>query len=521
MRSPARAVLTLVSLALIAMFGVSMLGAVFFSPSETRVNPDVARAWLPIGFMLMFLLQVVSPGRKMPLVFSPAEIDFLFAGPFHRHDLVLYKILTFSTVIAFPSIFMSAYAAGYGAWWPSAFTGLFLYVLAAYFMTIILSLTLHNIAARYRWWTQGAFLAILLIAIALVVRFYALNDFAGDPIGTAKRMSESLLYAVALAPFRVFSEIALAQGLDGALLVNTLIAVGMNLAGLLLIFRLDAQFLESSLAQSKRMHKRLENLKRGKIFSAPRARSAKLSVPVLPRWRGVGTILRQQLLGALRESLAMQLVILAALVGSVGGYFARDMAESGRGDLVQLIPLGIIAYLMLFLATFIRYDFRSDVDCLDRLKSLPLGAFPLALGEIAVPTMIATLAQVVLCACFALANGTPPLNPAFAIVLLSVNGLIFAVENAFFLVFPTRKTMVTVADLSDFGRNVLLLMVKVATLVFILGVAAGTGALAFFVSGSYAVSVFAGWIVLTACVAAFILLVAEAFKRLDPSLDFN
>lgn len=521
MRSPARAVLTLVSLGLIAMFGVSMLSAVFFSSTKTLADNEVAHAWLPIGLMFMFLLQVISPGKKMPLVFSPAEIDFLFAGPFHRNDLVLYKILTFSSVIVFPAIFMSAYAAGLGAWWPAAFTGLCLFILAGYFTTIVLSLTLENIAARYRWWTKGAFIGILLIAVAFIVRFYALNDIAEDPVGAARRLIESQLYAVALAPFRVFSEIALAQSLNSHLLVNALIAVGMNFGGLLLILKLDAQFFESSLAQSQRMQKRMEKVKRGKLFSAPRARSAKLSIPVLPRWRGMGTILRQQLLGALRGYLAFQLIGLAIVIGVVAGYAMRDTVESSRGELVQWMPLGVIAYIMLFLMQIIRYDFRSDVDCLDRLKSLPVGAFPLALGEIAVPTMIATLAQVVLCLCFALANGSPPLNPALTFVLFSINGLVFSVENAFFLVFPTRKTLATTADLSDFGRNLLLLMLKVATLLLVLGLAVGAGALALFVSGSYPIGVFAGWLVLTACVAAFVLLVAEAFKRLDPSLDFG
>ena len=519
LRSPRRAALTLITLAFVVAQTSMMLIGTFAGGDVFSVNLDIVGTWLPVGLMLFFLVQILSPNSQAVLAFTPPEMQFLFPAPFPRHHLILYKIVGGISVLTLLSLFMSLVALRFGAMWVSAFSGLLLYMTMGFLTSIVLSLALKDIAARFRWWTVGTLLAFFLIVGAVSARFY-FDDIASDPLAAAERIRESVFYIVLLAPFRVFAAMVLADSLSVHFILNLALGITMCLAALLSIFKLDANFIELSMTQSQLRQKRLERSRRGKILGRARARSANLTVPALPRWGGVGPIVRRQTLAVVRGPVAWKIFVLAGLAGVVLGYIMRH----GDNDIMEMAkwaPLAVVAYAMLFLSALIRYDFRSEVECLDKLKTLPISPLPISVGELLVPVTVVTMTQVLFCAAFAIGNVSAPLNPLFIFVLFSVNGLVYTVENAFFLVFPTRNTMVTMADTAEFGRRILVFMLKMAVLLLVGGLAGGSGALVYFLTNNLGGAVFTGWAVLTLCLAAFVALVAQAFKQLDPSIDFG
>ena len=518
LRSPRRAVLTIITLAFVAVQTSAVLIGTFAGSDDIPINLGLLATWLPVGLMLFFLVQILSPNSQAVLAFTPPEMQFLFPAPFPRHHLILYKIVGGISVLTLLSLFMSLVALRFGAMWVSAFSGVLLYMTMGFLTSIVLSLALKDIAARFRWWTVGTLLAFFLIVGAVSARFY-FDDIVSDPLAAAERIRESVFYIVLLAPFRVFAAMILADSLSVHFILNLALGITMCLAALLSIFKLDANFLELSMTQSQLRQKRIERFRSGKILGRARARSANLSVPAFPRWGGIGPIVRRQTLAVIRGSVAWKILVIVAVAGIALGYIARG--DNDIMEMAEWAPLAVVAYAMLFLPALIRYDFRSEVECLDRLKTLPLSALPISIGELVVPVTVVTLTQVLFCAAFAIGSGTAPLNPLLIFVLFSVNGLVYTVENAFFLVFPTRNTMVTMADTAEFGRRILVFMLKMAVLLLVGGLAGGSGVLVYFLTNNLGGAVFTGWAVLTLCLAAFVALVAQAFKQLDPSIDFG
>lgn len=83
------AIFSLLGLAMVAMWlGPSLLLTGFAG----RPDPELVVAFAASGTFLMCLIALLPSGGKGAAYFSPAEIDFLFAGPFTRRALLAYKL---------------------------------------------------------------------------------------------------------------------------------------------------------------------------------------------------------------------------------------------------------------------------------------------------------------------------------------------------------------------------------------------------------------------------------------------
>jgi hypothetical protein len=54
---------------------------------------QMVRDLAPLGMFLVWLLALGLSGGDKALVFSMAEVDFLFAAPFKRRELIAYKLM--------------------------------------------------------------------------------------------------------------------------------------------------------------------------------------------------------------------------------------------------------------------------------------------------------------------------------------------------------------------------------------------------------------------------------------------
>ena len=75
-----------------------MVGPSVFAAVAMRGHPGMPQfsgwlePYLPIMILGFCLLIIFGPAGEMAISFTPAEVDFLFPAPFHRRELLIYKL---------------------------------------------------------------------------------------------------------------------------------------------------------------------------------------------------------------------------------------------------------------------------------------------------------------------------------------------------------------------------------------------------------------------------------------------
>ena len=314
-----------------------------------------------------------------------------------------------------------------------------------------------------------------------------------------------------LAPLDVFARTLAAETLI-ALLPWAGLAILINVGLVVVVFLLDANYLEASLATSQKLYRKFQQMRRsGMVFRAG-SKGAKRSLPRFPRWWGVGPIAWKQLTGVWRRSRSLLLVIGIAVVVAVFSLGSAGMMNSSSVIIVLVMPTVLFVQSMPF-------DFRGDVDHMDWLKGLPIHPLALSVGQLLVPVALLTGVHLLITVCLwaYLGPGTVPW-PVIPF-LVPGNLLVIGLENLVFLLFPVRLVAATPGDLEHFGRNVLLGFLKLL-LVAVVGLFAGlAGGLVYIVSGSLAAALVVAWVMVAALAVSMVLLVSWAYLRFDVSTD--
>src|SRR5207253_2323481 len=205
------------SVAVLPQFVLPLIGAC--SPDAAKANRHLVDAALPIIrisvplFLLALVLLSVGTGwGEAAIYFSPADVDFLFPGPFRRRDLLLYKLAQSIRSSLLAGSFFAIFAVRYapllaGAWLGSVLTLLFLnaFTLA---MTLLGQIVSQRADSRWRRIVLAAM--ALLIGLGLASTFKDFDAFR--LIDSLSRFSESLAGSILLAPFEVFPRIVTSPG---------------------------------------------------------------------------------------------------------------------------------------------------------------------------------------------------------------------------------------------------------------------------------------------------------------------
>jgi len=342
----------------------------------------------------------------------------------------------------------------------------------------------------------------------------------GSFFGFLREVQASRLGTWLLAPFDVFARVITAPRIFPEFLGWGAVAIAMNVALVALILRLDANFLESSIAASQKLYMKLERARRGQIWAnLSQPSGARWHLPQFPRFSGAGPVAWRQITAALRGSRGM-----VYMLAAIGFLVTLPALMIGRQELgLQTIPSAMMLLMMslFMLPQMLQFDFRSDLERLDVLKTLPAPAGAIAVGQIVTPVIFATLLEWPLVAAMAIMQGQWSLAlTALALFLPPINLLVFALENLVFLWYPHRLAALGAADIQTIGRQLLMMVIKM-TIVFLGGgLAAGVGALAWWLTGqSWGAFLAGSWLVVTALGLSLLPLIAHAFQRFDPSLD--
>jgi hypothetical protein len=495
--------------------GPSVLQAVLVRQRD----PMKIRALFPVGLLAFCLINLVTTAGERAVAFSPAEVDLLFPGPFTRRQLLGYKIVKSSFAAMLTSIIFSVFLLRYVQWWMAGFIGVLLSLI--FLQLLSMSVVFVGQTIGERAYTRGRKLVALVIAMGALVAIIPLvqQDGARSASDVAMHLRQTQAGRIILAPFDVFGRVVGAQALWPELALWTGAAVLVILGMLALVFWLDTHYLETAAATSQRLYDQVRRVRRAGGIALRATGSSTRRVPMFPRLGGAGPIAWRQLTAALRQSRAV--IVLMVMLGAVGGpimYFATR-GEDGTGSMHALV--GVIAWMTFLFANALRFDFRGDVDLIDTLKALPVGAPAIAAAQHVAPTIVLTVWQARLIVGHAVHTRQPPEIVIAAIAMaLPFNLFLFAIENLIFLLFPARLTGLGPGDFQSVGRQVVVLFVKVILLLIGGGFAIGLGMLGSVAThGSKLIFALTSATILLIETAALLPLLVSAFRRFDPSTD--
>jgi hypothetical protein len=510
----------------------SLFGLIVFIPwlfsvflGGSKIPPNLAdgfRRYAPVGMLAYFLLSLMTSAGDRLIYFTPAEVAFLFPGPFRPREILGYKLWTVAFGTLFSSAIFGLAFSATGSSYLARLVGFFLALMFFQLFSIAVGLGAATLGALADTARRRSAL-LLLVALVLLPLFGSGRALLAARLDEIPRILEQApAIQWASMPFRPFVFAITAERLVPDLLVWSAISFAMVLAATACVFALNATYLEALAASSSRIHARLQQVKRGGSWTAVSARNSgrpRSTLPDFPWMGGAGPTFWRQLQTAVRDPIrvlgAMLLVSLPALLM----LFGVDRRPPGTG--LFFAVEGMVIWTTMFLTPLIPFDFRGDIDRMEMLKTFPVPAWALGLGQSLTPALILSVPQVAVITLIA-----TRLEGDFGILMIApwlvlpANLLIIGLENLIFLLFPTRVQGQNPADFSAFGRDILVVLVKMAAIVTTGGLAA-LAALGVYHLAIPRLDVALATALATSCllVSGLIPLIALAFERYDVARD--
>ena len=343
-----------------------------------------------------------------------------------------------------------------------------------------------------------------------------------DPLETLQRIEQSQVVQWIVTPFRWYVRILTARHFwpDFVQWAGICFAINAGLVGL--VYLLDASYLESAAAASERRYAKLARMRSAGTLGGASVKAGKVrfSLPMLPWLGGAGPLAWRQLTAATRSYRALTILLIAGAVGGIGPALATASDDSGAEVLPWMLT-GMGLFMSLMLSQFFAYDFRADVDRIEVLKTLPVSAWKIVAGQLVTPVVMCSAFQVLLVGLvYVFLGKVGYLLLAVALFAPPLNLLLTGVENGIFLLFPTRLVQTTPGDLSQAGRQVLVMLGKMLALGLGAGVPALAGLAAYWIAGrSWIAAGLVAWLVAAALALVPLPFVAMAFRNFDVARD--
>jgi hypothetical protein len=481
-----------------------------------KTDPHLVRLWAPLILLALCAATLIGGAGDRVISFTPGEINFLFPGPFTRRELMIYKLARTGLGALFSGTIISFVLLRHATSWPAAFFGGILAMLLVQFLTLAVVMTAQVVGERAystgRKIAAGLLLVVFAVALMPAIRAVSANGWHDVP----QLLDQSTVSHVVLSPLAPFVR-TFTAGSFGELVLWAIVSAAIDFALLLLIFRLDADYREASLAASQRVFDRLQRFRRGQASAlSSRVKGERHTrIGMFPFFGGAGPTAWRQLTATLRTSRGVLIVLL--LIAATGFI---PLFVSHTPSIVPVVMM--TAWGTMFLTMMLRFDFRAELDQMEWLKALPLGPTATAAGQLAIPTLCLTAAQALLLGAAAvMSHGEDRFKLLLALpMLLPFNLLLMSIENLMFLLFPSRVVGAAPGDLGVIGRQIVFFIAKMLTVFVAAGLAGLCALLAYFVTRqSIGAAVSAGFVVLSAIAVSLVPVVGLAYKKFDPSRD--
>ena len=413
-------------------------------------------------------LAKTSPGLR----FTEAEIQFFFAGPVNRRQLIAYKFFRSQLQGLFSAFMFTAFVFRgshfLGCW--IAFVALDVYTTFVAFARARLKL------ANIGWVWRFAAVAALVVATFVTAERQISADWAPrSSEHAARRLAEITAtppLGVILAVPRLFATAVYGQ--TGPSLTAAAMLVLFAAIFFVLTIWLDVSFEDESLLLSQRALERAASFNQSQAGGSATAIN-RIRVPFALAERGPASaaIAWKNLVGTLRMSsfpliglLAIVVMITAALV------FRRTDA------IVAMIGgtgLAIAGFFVLAGPSALRSDMRVDILRLDVVKTFPVSAEELLASEMAAPLGIIALFELLMISTsVVILNYTALAVPFFVSAEFVVSALVFIVpicaiqlliHNGAIILFPAWNVGVdSMRGFTAIGQRLLLFIGNLAAL---------------------------------------------------------
>lgn len=507
--------------------GQTTLSILFRQPADI----DSLRTWLSVSLLLYCVFHFIKIGCRKPVEpfeWNAAEKQNLLSAPLTRNHLVTFRLTSYMLATAakalcfavvmipdLPSIYV-----GYAG----MFLGLSMIDLVRVLLERI-AWTAYNTGPRCWAAARTCMLlpALSLLGFAAYQTVYS-PDFnsviqSPNPLSMPQLFLAIVGEVVAqqplswlMIPWNAVVETMLATTGDGMFFLR----MSMLYLGL---FALSSLVYYSD-AKGTQWLTRLATFGGGveKKFNQKRPTAHRKAKPPIGLG-GAKAIIWHQVLSAIhyRSTLIFALAIPTLLS-------CMPLLSGDTGLATSLSVLGsMVFYSFLLLPPALMLDFRRDAQRLSMWKATPIRPFALTVGQLAVPVALMSLFQMcVLLAAVIVGNHSSLMLLAWP-VLVPMNVLIIAMENAIFLMHPFRRNQEGIevflrTILTFTGKGVLFAIALAITLAWAwLSVSAGkqldsqsAGAIVFG-AGTIAALTGLAWLATATC--------ARFFERLDVSQD--
>ncbi|WP_282181983.1 putative ABC exporter domain-containing protein [Aliiroseovarius marinus] len=463
--------------------------------------------FMPISMLAMSLLTVaLTTGPTFH--FSPAEINFLFTGPFRRRDLIIYKFGAYVAGATLSSALIAVFAQGQTG---SALTAFFASLLTITFVQLnsaVIVMTSQTLEGSRLARIRYPVIALLFAAAAAsIVYAWIVPDRSLFDLLSAFR--HSWTGTIILIPYIVFAELFVSSSLS-QLAFWGCIAFLINAALLRAAIALDARTTDRALSENARESSRWERVKQGGSYWATQ-RAEVRSIHRSPAWGGLGPIAWRQALNVSRNSLKVVAVFtgIAACAGPLIAAVGIPLSD-------PRVLTVIYTFFGFILPRTLVCDFRGDLSRMEIYKTLPIAPWRICAGQLVVQVLVTYV--VVLSLIVSITVFEKGFVTSGALVLaafaLPLTVLIYTIENTIHLLFPKKLVPMGRADFEFLGRSLVEFIAK--TIVILIAVAA-SAAVGFATFTTFRTSLvlpaLASWITLALIVLLTLVMMQFAFRR--------
>ena len=409
---------------------------------------------------MIVVLAWVIPHQRAALVFSEAEIAFLFPAPVGRRRLIHWKLLKSQIGILFTTVLFTLL-------FRRSMTGSPAWIRALGWWVILSTLNLHFLGSSFArtmllergiatWKRRVAVLALAALAAGAVFVWAQKTIPPPDPqeVRSAadleyyfQQVTESGPLPWLLYPFRLVVRPYLSTGAASFLqaLWPALLLLALHY---LWVVRSNVAFEEASVEASQKVAERIATIRanRGQFTSRP-TKKKRPPFRLRPTGPPAMALLWKNLISAgsaftLRFWLLLAwLAFLAVLISTL------NTRTFNLAVFLGTISLMFLAMSFLIGPQLLRQDFRQDLPMADVLKACPLAGWQVALGELLAPVAILTGVQWLLIVLSAglsanFARTALPLELRLAIggglamIAPVLNAVTLMIPNAAVLLFP-------------------------------------------------------------------------------------
>jgi hypothetical protein len=421
-----------------------------------------------LGGAVLFALAALAwlwPGSRPALLFTRAEVQFLFQAPLTRRQLVHYKLIRSQVGTIFGSaittLFLRPGSAAMG-WTTMAGIWIVFSIIGLHNIGISLSrqsVAKAGLAGLAKQWVPFAALigAIGVLAATVALDWPHLSSLATsrEVAAELQRLATTGAAGVVLWPFRAIVRVPLSASPAEfwAALPWALLILAANYAWVL---QADAAFEEASAARSEQVAERLAAVRAGRLSaptvrSRPAAQASATPFALALTGRPETAILWKNLIMVGRYVSLKTLLRLLPLLIMLAVFGSQASHKGGLLPMLAILCLIAVMFTILLGPQMARNDLRQDLAHLSVLKTWPVSGAAIVRGELLAPAVVLTAIVWVLLIAGTLLVGSLQLPDgglvaaklhavSYALAALIVApGLILAqlvVQNGIAIVFP-------------------------------------------------------------------------------------